>query len=177
MKRIAVAGLLVLGCLASQAHAQSASVSAGRWYFGGGVGLGFGDITYVEISPLVGYRVTDRVSVGGSLLYRYRNDDRFSPSIDTSDYGGGLFTRYSIVGPFFLQAEYEYLNYEVLQSNRSTTRMNANSLFAGGGISQPINRNTSVFATVLYNLTYSSYDEPGPYSSPWVVRVGVAFGF
>jgi hypothetical protein len=172
------AGVLVAAACAMEiAQAQSITFSSDRWFYGGGVGVSFGDITYVEVSPLLGYRVDDRLSVGGSLIFRYRDDDRFSPSVNTSDYGGGLFARYTVVAPFFLQAEYEYLNYEVLRPDRSTERMNANSVFAGGGVTHPLNRNVSLFATVLYNLTYSSYDEPGPYSSPWVVRFGVSAGF
>ena len=49
----------ILTLLSIQAGAQSVRASSGRWFFGGGVGVGFGDLTYIEISPFVGYRVTD----------------------------------------------------------------------------------------------------------------------
>lgn len=169
--------LVAAACASVPAQAQSVSFSADRWFYGGGIGVGFGDVSYVELSPLVGYRLNERLSVGGSLTYRYREDDRFSPSINTSDYGGSLFGRYTLAAPFFLQAEYEYLDYEVLRSSGATERKQANSVFAGAGFSQPMNGNVSLFATVLYNLTYSSYDEPAPYGSPWVIRFGVSAGF
>jgi len=172
-----IAGFLAATCAMAPAQAQSVTLSSERWFYGGGIGVGFGDVTYLQVQPLIGYQVNDRLSVGGSLIYRYADDSRYSPSVKTSDYGASLFTRYTVVGPFFLQAEYEYLNYEVLFSDRSTDRKNANSFFAGGGVSQPLNAHVSLFATVLYNLTYSSYDEPGPYSSPWVFRIGVSAGF
>ena len=172
-----VASCLVQAALVQPTLAQTVTKSSGPWFFGGGVGLGFGDVTYVELSPLVGYQVNERVSVGGSLTYRYRDDERFSPSISTSDYGSSLFARYAVAGPFFIQAEYEYLNYEIVRLDNSSERRDANSVFAGGGISKPVSPNVSLFATALYNLTYSSYDDPAPYDSPWVIRLGVSAGF
>src|SRR5262245_52570965 len=50
-------------------------------FVGGGIGLSFGTIDYVEIAPIVGYRFHPRVSAGLGLLWRYRDDSRYSPSI------------------------------------------------------------------------------------------------
>ena len=57
-----------------------------RLWFGGGIGFGFGDVDYVEVSPIVGYSATEKLSVGGGITYRYRNDDRFAESLSTNDW-------------------------------------------------------------------------------------------
>lgn len=171
---------------AEVSHAQAAAVeappptpsggfSADRLYFGGGFALSLGTVDYVEISPLAGYRITPAATVGASLLYRYRNDDRYDEGITTNDYGGALFGEYWVLPPIFLHAELEYLSYESVNFDASTDRDDYTSVYVGGGVSWPAGRSTSLFVLGLYNLSYSDGD-PGPYSSPWVLRVGVGFG-
>ncbi|MCW5624801.1 MAG: hypothetical protein KIT73_08810, partial [Burkholderiales bacterium] len=170
--------LLVLATLVPTAAFAQVSMGSGsgRWFYGGGLGLTFGDVTSVNVRPLLGYRLTDQLAVGGSLIYRYRDDDRFNRDLTTHDYGASAFARYTITGPFFVQAELEQLSYEVYRSNFTTDRRNATSLFAGGGISQPISRNVNAFALVMYNLSHSSQSSPTPYSSPWLFSFGVGIG-
>ena len=54
-----------------------------KFFYGGGVGLGFGDIRYVEIWPLFGYNFNPQVRGGMTLIYRYRKDDRVDESVST----------------------------------------------------------------------------------------------
>jgi hypothetical protein len=51
---------------------------------------------------------------------------------------------------------------------------------AGGGMFQPIGRHAGFFAMVLYNFSYRNPTGPNdyyPYSSPFVLRVGLTAGF
>jgi len=149
-----------------------------KWFYGGGIGLGFGDVDYFELSPLVGYNINPRTAVGMSLLYRYRKDKRFDDSISTNDYGTTLFSRYFLVPRVYLQAEYEYLNYEFFRFSGNTTtteRSNFGSFLAGGGVSMPLGANASFYATALYNFSYDKTDSP--YSEPLVLRLGIGVGF
>jgi hypothetical protein len=125
---------------------------------------------------MVGYGVSEQVDVGGRLIYRYRDDDRYSPSLTTSDYGASVFGRYHVAKPVFLQAEYEWLSYELVFTDGSTDRDDFGSVLAGAGIVQPLGGQSSFFASALYNFSYDD-DEPSPYDDPWVVRIGVGFGF
>jgi len=168
--RRALLGILVI--LVSTASAQAAK----DVWFGGGVGLSFGTVDYVEIQPVVGMTFTERVSGGLSVLYRYRDDGRYSPSISTSDYGGSVFARYRVAPPVFLQAEYEYLDYEFVRFDGSKGRSSYDSALAGIGFWQRTGGRMGIFAVALYNLSYSASD-PGPYSDPWVFRAGVSLGF
>jgi hypothetical protein len=148
-----------------------------KMFFGGGVGMGFGDVDFVSVEPLVGIHLHPKVSVGASFLYRFTSDDRFDESIHTNDYGARAFAQYFPVPNFFGEVEYEYLDYEYVLPNLDTDRNTAGSVFVGGGISQPLGRNASFYASTLYNLSYDDNDPLRPYDSPWVVRVGVAAGF
>jgi hypothetical protein len=174
---LAIAAACALGGAPSSAWSQaSIGSSTGRWFYGGSIGLGFGNVTYVSVAPLVGYQVSDRLAVGGSLIFQYTKDDRYQPAITTNDYGASVFGRYMIKAPFFAQAELEQLSYEYVQSNLTTTRTDATSLFVGGGAVWPLGSNVSAFVTALYNVSYAS-QSPSPYSGPWVFRVGVGVGF
>ena len=156
--------------------ATAPAVAAKDVWFGGGVGLSFGTVDYVEVQPVVGMTFTERASGGVSVLYRFRDDGRVSPSVSTSDYGGSVFMRYRVAAPVFLQAEYEYLDYEFVRVDRTTGRDSYGSALIGAGFWQPTGGRAGFYAVALYNLSYSTSD-PGPYSDPWVVRAGVTFGF
>ena len=167
-------GLMVALCAltAVPATAQNSNV-----FFGGGLGLSFGTIDYIEVAPMIGIQVTDEFSTGINLIYRYRDDSRYNPSLSTNDYGGGVFARYHILPNLFAQTEYEYLNFEYYNSTGSKASDSYSSFLVGGGISQPMGPNAALHAAILYNFSYSDSDLFRPYDSPWVVRVGVSAGF
>ncbi len=149
-----------------------------RVFFGGNLGLSFGDVTFVEVAPLVGYRVTDKLSTGLQIQYRYRNDRRFTPDLEASDYGFNLFARYNIFEPFFLQAEYEYLDFEFITfPDNNSFREGFSSVLIGGGVAQPLGRRAFFIITALYNLSYDDSEVIRPYDSPLILRVGVNLGF
>ncbi len=171
--KILVGVMLVLaGLFAVPAYAQSSNV-----FYGGGIGLSFGTIDYIEVAPMIGIQVTDRFSTGINLLYRYRDDSRYSPSLSTNDYGGGVFARYHVFPTLFAQTEYEYLNFEYYDFGGNKDSDNYSSFLVGGGLSQPVGHNVALNAVVLYNFSYSESDLFRPYDSPWIVRVGVSAGF
>ena len=153
-----------------------ASVAAGRWWAGGGVGLAFGgDSDYVSVEPALGYRVTDELTVGGRAILRYRRDRRFDDDLTTTDYGAALFTRYRVTNLVFVQGEYEHLSYE-FRTFDGQDREGYDSLFAGAGFLVPSGSRTTFFVSGLYNLLFEE-DERGPYAEPWVLRAGVGFRF
>ncbi|MBN1379506.1 MAG: hypothetical protein JXA04_09750 [Gammaproteobacteria bacterium] len=145
-------------------------------YYGGSIGLTFGDVDYVEISPMVGMHFTPQLSAGVSAMYRWRSDSRYEPELKTEDYGATVFVRLHVSSSAYLQAEYEYLDYEVyIYPGLTTERRQHSSLLAGGGVSQPIGQNTYAYATALYNVDYDEVNSP--YADPWVYRVGISVGF
>jgi hypothetical protein len=182
-----LSGTLVAGLIASGTSMASAATPTyvstpapapkpSPFFFGGGVGLGFGDVDWVSVEPLFGYRINPRVVVGTSLIYQWQNDDRYGPSVSTTNYGARAFVQFYPVPNFFLQAEYEYLNYEYVLSDFSTLRSNQSSYLAGAGISQPMGDRAFFFVSALYNFSYQD-DPTYAYSSPWVYSAGVGVGF
>jgi hypothetical protein len=152
-----------------------------RIFTGGGFGLGFGSYAdFVSISPLVGYKVSDKVATGIGFQYRYTNYKIVNPSVSTSDYGIAPFVRYNVYAPLFLHAEYEYLNYQFVYSSNEKIRKDFSSFMIGGGVFQPISRNAGFYILALYNLSYrplTSALDFSPYTSPWVLRAGITLGF
>lgn len=146
---------------------------------GGGLGLGFGSVQdYVSVSPVIGYSLTKKFIAGTGVTYRYTNYKITTPSIKLNDYAISPFLRYNIYRGFFLQTEYEYLNYEFPVNTAETVRMDFTSFLAGGGLVQPIGRNLAFYVMALYNFSYQQ-PVPGrisPYNSPFVLRAGINIG-
>jgi hypothetical protein len=143
--------------------------------YGGGVGLSFGDVDYIEIAPMIGFKVTPRTHLGVSLLYRYRDDNNYD--VTTNDYGGSVFARYFPFGGFFIQGEYEWVSYEYAYLGGPNDRQVDSNALAGGGFSQSMGGHASFYFSGMYNFSYDGNDPYEPYDSPWVFRVGVGFGF
>ena len=143
-----------------------------RIFTGGNLGLQFGNNTYINVSPVVGYRITNELSGGVGVSYVYRRFSSGSFSASFTDYGGNIFARYNLFKGFFAMTQYEYLNFELNEG----TRQGFTSVLAGGGISEPMGNNAALSFTVLYNLSYRE-GEPSPYNSPWVIGGGVTLGF
>lgn len=140
-----------------------------RAFLGGNFGLQFGNITFIDVSPIVGYRITDRFHAGPGITYRYF---RISGFEGTSTYGGSLFARRIIGAQFFAQAQYEQLNtiYPSFDTPNALERGWVPGFFLGGGIFQPLGRRGAVILSGMYNLLYDNVRSP--YGSPWVFNVG-----
>jgi hypothetical protein len=151
-----------------------------RIYVGGGFGAAFGDNAFVNLSPIIGYRITPKLSSGLRLTYQYRSFKDFysGKRYNSNDFGIGVFARMMLFGPVFAQAEYEYLNYEYFTSIDTKERLGFNSFMLGGGIIQPIGKRAAFFVTALYNFSYrNDSTEPQPYGNPLILRVGFTGGF
>lgn len=148
-----------------------------KLFVGGGIGASFGTVDYIEIAPIVGYRVIPKLALGGGVSYTYRHDDRYTPSFTANDYGANVFMQFYAYGPLFLQAEYDYQNYQYLNYDGTKSRSNYDSFLAGVGFNQSFKGRAGIYASVLYNLSYDANDPTNPYSSPWVYRIGASVGF
>jgi hypothetical protein len=125
---------------------------------------------------VVGYWVTEELTVGGRAILRYRKDKRYAEELTTTDYGAAAFARYFLIRNVFVQGEYEYLEYEYPTFGGASEREGFGSLLGGVGFRQPLGRNASFFLLGMYNFTWDE-DERSPYAEPWILRTGVGFRF
>jgi hypothetical protein len=147
-----------------------------RLFYGGNVGLSFGDVDYVDVSPYLGMDFGHNVFGGVGVLYRYRDDSRYDPDLTTSDYGASLFVRYRLTPQLFLHGEYNWTNFEYPLLDGSTVRDDYGGVLLGGGFAHALGGRTAFIVSVLYDVTWSD-DEPTPYDNPWVVSAGISVGF
>ena len=148
-----------------------------RIYFGGGFGAQFGNITYIDISPAIGYMITRQLSGGVGISYRYYHNKYLD--YKTNIYGGRVFIRqnFSVMKlPLFLYAEYENLNYEYVvgqtQDGFITKREWIPGILLGGGLFQQIGNKAGFTVMILYNVIYD--ESRTPYNNP-VIRAGFTF--
>ncbi|MBN1480681.1 hypothetical protein JXA70_10445 [candidate division KSB1 bacterium] len=145
-----------------------------RVYYGGSIGLSIGTYFRVAVSPLIGYRVTPKFSVGGKIGYEYIRDNRYSDTLVSSNYGGSVFTRYRMFPNAFAHAEFAYLSYQYRISENRSERSWIPFLLLGGGYIQPLSARTSLVIQVLVDVLQH---ENSPYKD-WdpVVTLGVEVG-
>lgn len=144
-----------------------------RTYVGGNIGGGLSQYyTYLEISPIAGYMLTDNLSAGLGFTYQYRHNKVLNFS--TSIYGPRAFGRFQILDWLFAYSEYEYLFLEFKEDASSTPfKVQAPGFLVGGGISSGgYDSRTGGFVMVLYNLNSHQYT---PYDNP-VFRFGFTIG-
>ncbi|RLD81178.1 MAG: hypothetical protein DRJ10_06490 [Bacteroidetes bacterium] len=136
-------------------------------FYGGILGLQFGTYTLIDISPVIGYRVSPKFHPGLRMTYQYQSNQNYK----TYRYGGSIFARLFLVEGLYAQAEAEALNIEWMNSNLEEYRLWIANYFVGGGYFQKIGKKGGMYMTVLWNLNETIYS---PYSNP-VIRMGFTF--
>lgn len=144
-------------------------------FYGGSIGASFGSYTKLSIAPLIGYKVTPKLAAGVEILYEYVKDTRYTTDIESHNYGGSIFTRYKFIPSIYAHAEYKIMNYDLSDYPDESSRETVPFLFLGGGVSQPVGKNTWINFQVLFDVLQddnSPYSEGEPFYS-----IGVGVGF
>jgi hypothetical protein len=144
-------------------------------FVGGNIGAQFGNVTVVNLSPIVGYRFTPKISAGFGITYQYYSIKTYN--YETHMYGGRIFGRYQPLSFLFLHAEAEAMNWNCPRNEPTgftTERLWSPGLLAGGGLTQSIgDGGSAIYIMGLYNFLYN---DCSPYGSPIVLRIGANFG-
>ena len=139
---------------------------------GGGLGLSFGTVTYVNISPTFGYQFTNRYQAGVGVTYIYYQDERFIPAFRQNIYGGSVYNKFNIYKEFV----FGYAEYEALNSNWdyfSDSRFYIHNLWVGGGLNYAIGARSAAYVMALWNINDSPFS---PFQNP-AIRIGFGIGF
>ncbi len=153
-------------------------------WFGAGAQLGFqggnnSSFFQIGVSPIVGYKINNIISVGprGSIAY---NSFKFATNVgDETEkfltWSAGAFARAKVIGQFFAHAEYSLVNER--QRNFQTGELDGVTRaipFLGAGISQGGGIGAAGFE-ILILFRLSGADRIG--DSPFEFRSGLNFNF
>jgi len=181
--------LLILNCLLLTSYSQDEENLKGEFYLAPDFGLTFGTISRIEVSPVLGYHITDRFNIAGGFKYEFYsltnayNQDNFRTHI----YGPRAFARYTLfknIGKYlpvgmstqlFAHAEFESSSLESKYfgsySNPDSGRFWQSTLLVGGGISQSASERVKLNVVILWDTDGSS---KSMYSNP-IIRFGFQF--
>jgi hypothetical protein len=178
--------ILLFAILLVSANAQEESGGRkGKFFLIPELWLSFGTSTYIELAPMVGYHVTERLALGLGPHYIYQSQKATPafPSYQTHAYGLKGFARFSLITnaeewlPIKLFSElFAHLEYEGLSLERAyyvppyneEGRYLYHGMLVGGGLSQRVGIYNSVSFMVLWDINESSIS---PYSNP-IFRIG-----
>jgi hypothetical protein len=168
-----------------------------RWYYGGNVGFNFLNSGFAgNISPMVGYRLTPKFSVGGGVLLtgvsqQVQATNNKAYDLLYGQYGGRAFTRYVLFDGVFAHGEFEQAfnsrpTGNIVNDKVEYSTIGVPSLL--GGLGANLNKGPiALNATLLYNVLYDTYDLNQQQASRnsfsdyrlggFVLRGGIGIGF
>lgn len=163
---------------------------ADKLWYGGGFGMGLGGNTFnLNLSPMVGYKLTKGLSAGVRLPLEYNyaklvSNDGTGFNYNNIDYGVGGFTRLKFFQNVFAHAEYNYLwikqpvtqngrflldpndPTKLLQEKINDTEFNVGLGYASGG-------RIGYEISLLYNVLEDADSD----RIPWSIRAGFNYKF
>ena len=159
-----------------------------RLVFGGDIGLSFGTITYIKLAPVIGYRLTSRLTAGLGPIYIYERYKNIN--FETSTYGGKAVASFTIfqgsekstflgIGDVVFHVENEVVNVEPLYERNNGyvinyyfgNRLWIDNLLIGGGLMQSISGKFSISMFIMWDVTQNDFS---PYTNP-IFKFGFNF--
>jgi hypothetical protein len=157
---------------------------AHRLWYGGGFTLGFAgnqfeSLFQLGISPMMGYKIFEQLSVGPrvSLTYSYYKVNYGGGRVEKAqplNWSVGAFARYKIIPIIFAHVEYEYENAAVFvyNPNLEVLRRNRDNTYIGAGYNSG-NGLWGYEILLLYNLNTPENSIELPIN----LRFGITYNF
>jgi hypothetical protein len=147
-----------------------------RVSIGGGFGLQFGILTFVALSPLFSYHITNDLVIGAGPMYQYVDNSDPVYAFSYNIYGGRLTGTYFLPGRLnnvALMGEYDILNVPDFYSPLpQITRAYVYIPLLGIGLRRPIGEHSYYILSGMWDFSHSLLS---PYSNP-TISAGVDFG-
>ena len=143
-----------------------------RLYVGGNVGASFGTTTYINIQPLVGYKINEKLSVGVGFTYNYYSQSYLGSRYISTVYGTNTFARYMILDNLFAQVGWDKLSVPDYRGITPDSRRWVDNILIGGGYRQPFSDKGAFIAAIFYNVNQGPYS---PYQNP-IIQIGFNIG-
>jgi len=169
---------------------------ANRLVYGSNFNLAIGNPTYLDISPILGYRITPKLQagVGGTYIFYYDQQSYYylnSPQTYNVTnqgymYGGRIYAEYDLFSglfrpndKIFAHGEVEMLNvsYFYIDPTSSTYLVGRTWItddYVGIGYREPFGRKGYFLVSILYNANFQSFINVNPFG-PLTLRLGVTF--
>jgi hypothetical protein len=186
MKRAALLILLIALTFSLVAQEEEETGRKGKFFFIPEIWLSFGTRTYIDLAPMLGYHVMNRlaIAIGPHYIFQTQNANAYyQSSYQTHAYGLKGFARFSLItnaeeflpinlfSELFVHVEYEGLSLEkayYVPPYTEEGRFVYNGFLVGGGLSQRVGMHNSVSFTILWDINEMTVS---PYSNP-IFRVG-----
>jgi hypothetical protein len=140
---------------------------------GGNFALSFGNPYYVDLSPMAGYMVSEKLMLGVGLTYiAFGGNGQFG-RYDWSIYGGRILARRLLFDNIYGNVELESLNVPYYFRGSDLQRKWLTSPLIGGSYVFPFANRGGIQATLLYNLNFQ--EAYSPYPSALIWRMGLFF--
>lgn len=155
-----------------------------KLFTGGSMGLSFGNITYINLSPQIGYRFSPMIAGGVQINGQYesiRYKNQYGDLHQKDKYGMagiGVFGRFYPVPQIFIHLQPE-MNFIFGKSKfydgtpDQKFQEHVPSLLAGLGYSQSIGGSSAINLMMLYDVLQK---EDSPYGNKPIFRAGVDIG-
>jgi hypothetical protein len=139
-----------------------------RWFFGGNFQFNATDPAAVDVSPLVQYRLSMRLSAGLGGTYRYTFDETndYVPELGKEAiYGFRFFLEWTAIKGFYVHGEYERMH----QPAENKAVLWQENYLAGVGRQFAIGKKLKGNIQALYHINHKKSDT---YKNPLVFRIG-----
>lgn len=167
---------LTLGTTAFSQINQNQTLT-NNWRFGGGIGLSFGNNSYFgfNVSPSVGYMVSNNVELGATAGYQYAKNDYSKLNL----FNAGPYINFFPIENIFLRANYMYYTGKQEYNDRTPyyntmyeSNLDESALWLGAGYQSggPVRFQAGVMYNVLYKENESIF------SSGFQPFMGVSIG-
>ncbi len=155
-------------------HKEEKEKFTDRLFFNGNVGLNVGDVTQIQISPGVGYKVNNKLGLGLGVSYIYSSDSRGTTKFSQSVFGPRAFGIYKFMPQFYFTTKYEFLKVKQKIGSVVSAKKDAPAWFLGLGFrtgSQGVGFSIEGLYDVLHDENKSLY------SRAFVFQGGLSLGF
>jgi len=169
-----------IGLQAQEKQQKTGGLDPSRLFFGGNFGANFGNFTFINVSPQVGYRVTPRFAAGGGVNFIYQsNKVNYGSYQQKSNYGYAGLNAFGRLNPVRLlllnvQPEVNYIWGKTTQTPGGLESRQEGkfvpSLLVGGGVAIPAGQRSSLVAMLQYDLAQNNL-------SPYGRSAFLTFGF
>lgn len=164
MKRLLLSFTLLLSisAFAQEGDANNGGMDPSRIFFGGNFGLTFGNFTFINVSPQVGYRISPKFAAGGGVNFIYQsNKVNYGSYQQKSTYAYTGLNIFGRVNPYrFLLANVQpELNYVWGKTTQSPGDLEFRqkgkfvpSVLVGAGVAIPAGQRSTMVAMLQYDV-------------------------